>query len=302
MRLHHNQAIMLEGELVQKIIPWGSLFMKKILALLVLITSANSLTACVLKHSFTLHQIINHLGHYRLVHSKFHTGDLLQHSLWTARSLAQWFDEDKFWVEKLEPIRDLVILGGLMHDIGKAGDYNFYYICKRNHPMVGYHYILNQQPFFLRSSETIQFSKLYDELSIALEEQRMLGVMIAMHLELGNAMKIVAKGGLEALDNACHQYLAKLQNTCKIMNFNNGTPTLTLLHAALAVSAADVRAIHPNSYVNDSLKQTLGEKLAYGHTTSIHPGINAYKKFDLDGRGRLVRQRLCKLFEKQMQH
>lgn len=265
--------------------------MKKFIISSILLLNTNILIPCILKQSPTLHQIFDHLGYYRLVHSKFHQGNLLQHSLWTGRSLAQWFDENHFWVKELKPLKDLVILGGLLHDIGKAGDYNFYYTCKHNHPTAGYRYILNQNSFFLRSTQVVDFEKLFEELSISEEEQKMLGVMIAMHLELGNAMKKFKHDG--NLDKACYQYLETFQSNCKIMSIQ---PTLTTLRASLAVSAADVRGISPNSFVNNLLKKVLGHKLAYHHKESLHCGINAYEKFDLEGRGKLVSQQLCSLF------
>lgn len=267
--------------------------MKKFFISCILLFNTSILTPCILKQSSTLNQIFNHLGYYRLVHSKFHQGNLLQHSLWTARSLAQWFDEKHFWVKELYALKDLVILGGLLHDIGKAGDYNFYYRCKHNHQKTGYRYILNQNPFFLHSTQVIDFEKLYEELSISEEEQKILGVLIAMHLELGNAMKKFVHNG--NLDKACSQYLKAFQYNCQIMSIQ---PTLNILRSAIAVSAADVRGISPNSYVNDLLKKILGNKLAFQHNKSLHSGINAYEKFDLEGRGKLVSQRLCRLFIK----
>ncbi len=269
--------------------------MRKIVALFAFMANFGVAIPCTLQHSWTLHQILDHFQYYKLIHSHFHTGNLLEHSLWTCRSLAQWFDEDKFWVENLNPVRDLVILGGLLHDVGKAGDHMFFYKHKEPHPTVGLNYIHNKQSFTLLNGTKLHFNNLYKELTLSQEDQQMLAIFIAMHLEFGNISKRLQKEGAIALNGACNTYLAKLRQCCKDVGFNAGNPTLQLLQAAIAVSAADVRAVQPNTYVNSILMSLFGPRIAYGYRTPRHKGINAYKRFDLEGQGHMIRNHLCEM-------
>lgn len=276
--------------------------MKKIAALLAFAGSIGVVTPCILRPSFTLHQILDHYQYYKLIHSNFHAGHLLQHSLWACRSLAQWFDEDKFWVEQLKPIQHLMILSGLLHDVGKAGDHNFYYTHKKPHPIAGAGYVMKKRPFWLLGGRPLYLKNLFRELEVSGEEQKMLAIFIAMHMELGNGiLKRVQQDGIAVIDDACNAYLTKLYKHCKEFNFNNGIPTMQLLHGALAISAADVRAIQPNTYVNDLLVSFLSPRIAHRYMTRRSRGFDAYDKFAFDTQGRMARDHVCKMLEKELE-
>jgi hypothetical protein len=52
-----------------------------------------------------------------------HAGDLLEHSKWSALQAALWYKTGSKWVEGVNPA--LAIMGGFLHDMGKAGDCAF---------------------------------------------------------------------------------------------------------------------------------------------------------------------------------
>lgn len=52
-----------------------------------------------------------------------HSGDLLEHSKWTAMQAAVWIHSKDAWVEGVDP--RMVIMASFLHDLGKAGDCAF---------------------------------------------------------------------------------------------------------------------------------------------------------------------------------
>jgi hypothetical protein len=269
--------------------------MKKLVTALLLFTSMGATNAIVLRQSPTLIRLLEHMGMYKLTTPKFHAGNLLHHSLWTCRSLGQWFDEKKIWVEGLEQHKLIIMLGGLFHDIGKAGDGNYFYDQKPTHPCNGFALLSLKKNFFLEDGSTLNLRNIYRELEITPAEQRFLAILVAIHWEFGLIMKNVNSNPHTTLDRECHDYLNKLRSICKQAGFNNGTPTKQLIHAAVAVSAADVRGIQPNPYRNDTLMTLLSRFFIDGFQLPCYTGFDAYQVFQLEKEGLPIRDKLCSL-------
>jgi hypothetical protein len=271
--------------------------MKKILLLFLLLSNFGYITPCTLRKSESLDRLLDHLHLYKLTKTKFHAGNLLHHSLWTCRSLAQWFDEKDTWVENLENHRAIIILGGLLHDIGKGGDGDFFYSSKHTHPCDGFAYLWKQRPFRLEDGSLFDFKALYSELSISKQEQQLLAILVAMHWEFGLIMKNLHKNNTTSLKKECKLYLDKLHNYCKQTGFNKGKPTLKLLKACIAVSAADVRGVQPNHYANPTLIRLFGQRMAEGYSIPCYRGFNAYTSFKIEEEGLPIRKKLCDMLK-----
>lgn len=267
--------------------------MKKITTLLLLFISLGCATPCTLRKSESLNRLLDHLHLYKLTKSGFHAGNLLQHSLWTCRSLAQWFDENGPWVENLAANRSIIMLGGLLHDIGKAGDFDFFYSSKHSHPCDGFAYLWQQRPFKLEDGSNFNFKALYRELSISHQEQQLLAIFVAMHWEFGLIMKNMQNNPNTTLDQECQLYLKKLRHYCNKTNFNNGIPTKRLLRSCIAISAADVHGVQPNDYVNATLITLLGSKIAMGYNLPCYASFDAYTAFKIEEKGLPIRKKLC---------
>ena len=271
--------------------------MKKILVLFLLLSNFGHVAPCTLRQSDSLDRLLDHLHLYKLTKASFHAGNLLHHSLWSCRSLAQWFDEKGPWVEHLENYSSIIILGGLLHDIGKAGDHDFFYATKHTHPCDGFDYLWKQRPFRLEDGSIFNFKALYSELSISRKEQRLLAILVAMHWEFGLIMKNLHSDTNTSLERECQLYLDKLRNCCAQTGFNKGTPTVKLLQACIAVSAADVRGVQPNDYTNATLIRLFGGTMAEGYKRPCYTGFDAYTNFKIEEEGLPIRKKLCDMLK-----
>ncbi len=263
----------------------------------ILLFLTTTLSAAMQAYSPAMHTLLDNMRLYKLQKTTFHAGDLLEHSLWTGRTLAQWFDESNPWTQGLEKFRTVVILGGLFHDVGKAGDLEFVYKSKKLHPRTGFNYLAGIQPFRLSLHKQFDFNSLCEELELSLDDQKMLAILIAMHWDFGGILKNLAENPDTTPEAECRQYLKKLRSMCENINFNNGIPTQALLRAAVAVGAADIRGVQPNTYSNDFLQNLLGKHFGSFYTQPCYQGCNAYKKFEIKKRGFPIRRLLCRMLK-----
>lgn len=270
--------------------------MKSLKASLVIFLITSSTQAIVLRNSPTLMILLEHMSMYKLTTPKFHAGNLLHHSLWTCRTLGQWFDENKLWINGLEKHKLIIMLGGLFHDIGKAGDGNYFYDKKPTHPCNGFALLMLKQPFLLENGLSLNINNIYKELEITLEEQRFLAVLVGMHWEFGLIMKNMNSKVQTTLKQECLTYLKKLQVFCQQANL--GYPSETLLKGCIAVSAADVRGIQPNTYSNATLTTLLGNHFIEGYQRPCYTGFDGYTIFKTEKDGLPIRTKLCKMLLK----
>ncbi len=70
-----------------------------------------------------LQGLFRDLEQYQVFNAPHHQGYLTDHSVWTARAIANWFAQGDEWVRGIpERLVDVTLLGALLHDVGKAGD------------------------------------------------------------------------------------------------------------------------------------------------------------------------------------
>lgn len=256
---------------------------------------STQIQAATIRQSWSLLQVLDSFGYYKTINNPIHSGNLLEHAIWTCRALAAWFDTKHPWVQDLGEIEDLVLLGGLLHDLGKAGDLVFLYQCKHSHPVLGVEYLLQKKQFCLNYNNTLNVEQLFGELSLSLQEQKMLAVFVAMHLKAGDIIKQIKKQGLKCLEKEVQGYLKQLCYWSKKTGL--GEPTLMLLKATLAISAADVKGLQPHSYCNQKLVTLLGQQHATGHHAALYKRQNGYDKFETERLGLKIRAVLIKYFE-----
>ena len=143
--------------------------------------------------------LINEMKKYKTTNTGFHVGEnLFEHSAWTALQLEKWFGEKNFYVKHIDKdYKDLTILCGFLHDIGKLGDGDICFYDKPDHPEIGYKY-LNGDEFEMMKDiwsgdkSTTNIDKLlptcletYDYKKI----KSFIKISIAMHYKFGDTIR-----------------------------------------------------------------------------------------------------------------
>lgn len=85
--------------------------------------------------------LLHDLRLYKTTNVDFHAGDVYQHSVWSAMYVNWMFKTKHPNTEGVDEIwKNVLVVAGLLHDIGKGGDGNLVFFDKPNHPEIGGYY------------------------------------------------------------------------------------------------------------------------------------------------------------------
>jgi hypothetical protein len=141
-----------------------------------------------------LSELLRDMSEYHLSpnYKTGHSGDLLDHSLWTYYLLVNEISLPKnfqSWFMKDIPSSYYPVLqvSGLLHDIGKAGDLKFEYTQKLNHPLQGWLYFEDKIKYiWIDGSEVSLTEYLSNNCNLTSEEWQLVSIIIRLHYDLGN--------------------------------------------------------------------------------------------------------------------
>ncbi|MBM3892779.1 HDIG domain-containing protein [Candidatus Dependentiae bacterium] len=214
--------------------------------------------------------LLNELNLYKLENQKrLHAGDLYEHSLWTHYAATALIEDQAPWVANFnfsKRDKELLSLAALLHDIGKAGrselfdgthptlQYRLalddrgkpvkiaYTSDHEEHVAVGFDYLtelwapLEQgRQFFSSRGMPISFQPLFTQLKVALEEQKVVAILVGMHYSFGR----ILRGDLSFDD-----FLRELTQYAQFVHYDSVDERL--LRLAVLVQVADVTGM---SYV-----------------------------------------------------
>lgn len=249
--------------------------------------------------------LLNDYYRYTTYNVGFHSGNLLEHSVWSAFYVYNMFDSNnKYhkWVQGI-PIkyRDLMTMAALLHDIGKGGDNVTRFYDKPEHPDTGYEYIkhLDDKKYYIGKS-TYDIDKIYDSF-VSIEgatlndssdtlHKQIISLIIRNHYKFGDLLKFVAeKDGIRD-PNYFNQIFSNFYNLI-MRDFPIPNPTKVekdlYIRMLVAVSVADVLASQP--FVSPDTVPKNATIQFYGFTLSnlskVWRGTDAYNRFNYDNVG-----------------
>lgn len=178
---------------------------------------------------------------YKTTNTRWHDGDLYEHSVWVARCLEDWRDTKSPWLKDI-PSRyhDLLVLAGFMHDVGKAGDHKFNYFDKPQHPRDGFEYLLGKKKFIKKDQTTFDFDMFFKEHGLTKEEQQIIAILTGIHWHFGKCLRDIYKEKVPH-EIAFSSFLHDLQSLVQEAGYNNGNLDKKIIAMSIAIGAADIK-------------------------------------------------------------
>ena len=241
-----------------------------------------------------LPELLENMLLYKTTNARFHSGHLFEHSIWVTRSTvnllqSKWekgIDRDKFL--------KLLVIAALLHDIGKAGDLEYAYFEKKDHPMRSFEYILGLKKYFINKDAVFDFQKLFEQLGLPDDDRKFVAIMAGMHHELGVVMRgprYITRSGFGFVQIREH-VLKKLDNFIRLSHYmgccigRNDDCYKQLVYCFSLLAAADVcgaQVVKHDKEIDTVINNIIGidiSEYANSHGNALAEGLNAYAFFD----------------------
>jgi len=228
---------------------------------------------------------------YKTTNIKWHAGDVYEHSMWIGLCLEKWFNEKKFWMEGLdEKYKKLLIFAGFLHDIGKAGDWEFTFKAKDAHPNVGFNYLIGASFYKTKNGAVFDFDSYLDHFEFDKKQKAIIAVLVGIHYDFGKKVMSKISDPYHPDETIFKQYLDTLQDLAQ----ETGYPdifTRQLVIMSIAIGAADVRAAQPVYYASSIFE--ISSKIL-----PVHKGGKLYEQYKFETNGKIIREALLAFYDK----
>jgi hypothetical protein len=247
-------------------------------------------------------RLLKNMKRYKTTNARFHAGHLYEHSIWVMRAVLNLLISD--WQDGIACSHNLLkrlIIAGLLHDIGKAGDLVYVFFEKRDHPQRGFNYILGIEPYFINDEVTFfDFDELFQSLHFSANDRKFVAIMIRMHHELAVVMRgprYDTRSGVGRV-NLCETTLERLDFFIQASGYKGGKISRgsrdyqQLLRCFCLLAAADVCGAQV--VCHDETKHSIIQRVtridfsdeANVHSRSLSDGLPAYDFFAYETVGR----------------
>lgn len=147
--------------------------------------------------SCNLSKLLRDMSEYHLStnYQNSHSGDLMDHSLWTYYLLVNETTLPKifqpWFLQKIpESYYPVLQVAGLLHDIGKAGDLDLEYTQKPNHPLQSWLYFRGLTNYiWVNGNQILLTQYLAENCALTSEEWSLVAIIAGLHYDLGNFLE-----------------------------------------------------------------------------------------------------------------
>jgi len=230
----------------------------------------------IFQEVFQPHELVENMKLYKKKLDIWHAGDPLAHSIWVAKAISMWFDQEYHWCKGINKSDlDTAVLGGFLHDIGKFGDLSFNFVVKPNHCIDGFNYLTDKTTYFV-------------------DNYKIIAIFAGIHWGYGCIDKGQKSG--EETQVLYKDFFDQLLKLVKITNYNDGKLDERIARLSILINVADIRGIQPVEYPCPILEKLLNIKDP--DSIAIHKGMDAYERFQCESKGKKRKDELLEYYHK----
>ena len=204
---------------------------------------------------------LNQLSLYKTTNVNFHSGNLLEHSIWcllfsediTSHNIL--FIQNDFF-ESNDEINNLIAFTSFIHDIGKMSPKNciknlklnhFIYFNIPTHPQIGYEYLIKKEEIPIYDDNLndmnikLNINDLLKAFNINLKYIQIIALVIKLHWEYCDMLRKININP-EIKTNEINNYLNLLYNEYNNISLKNDTDFVIFIYILLVVSFSDILA------------------------------------------------------------
>ena len=273
--------------------------------------------------------IISQMSLYETTNVDFHSGNLLEHSIWSLLFMEFYLNKNIYtmnWINNID--KKVISFTAFIHDIGKMNVNNsnikvnnkrkkFIYFNVPDHPKIGGEYILEgkKMPIFdfeLNQIGYLDINNLFYEYGIPIEYKYLIATLIDLHWYYGKDV-VGNYNNSNKTENEIIDILNKYNNKCFSIfqtyfpdNFKTKENYISMIKALILLSIIDVEATQPygiNRIERGNIKELNKESIYYPNITNLpkkYRGGNMFTASNMYSVGIMLGEKLIEFINNKM--